>query len=63
MSNYFDNQGRWSWTVTDDSISVITDHGNHTHTVDLNNVTLGDMIDNCNQTMGDAHRDANHDHK
>ena len=63
MSNYFDNQSSWSWNVTGDSISVTTDHGSHTHTLDLNNVTFGDMCDNCGQTMGDAHRDASHDYK
>lgn len=63
MSNYFDNQTSWNWTVTNDSISVTTDHGNHTHTLDLNNATFGDMLDYGDQTMGDAHRAASHDYK
>ena len=63
MSNYFDNQSNWSWTVTNNSISVTTDHGDHTHTLDLNNATFGDMLDNGDKTMGDAHRAASHDKK
>ena len=63
MSNYFDNQSRWSWTVTDNSISVTTDHGDHTHTLDLNKVTFGDMLERSGQVMGDAHRAAGHDYK
>lgn len=63
MGNYFDNQDNWSWTVTDNSISVTTDHGDHTHTLDLNNATFGDMLDHSGQTMGDAHRAADHDYK
>lgn len=63
MSNYFDNQNRWSWTVTNDSISVKTDHGSHTHNVDLSNATFGQMCDNTGKTMGDAHRNASHDKK
>lgn len=63
MSNYFDNQSRWSWTVTDKNISVTTDHGDHTHTLNLNDVTFGDMLERGDQVMGDAHRAAEHDYK
>ncbi len=63
MSNYFDNQSNWNWNVTDNSISVETDHGKHTHSLDLNNATLGDMYDNLGETMGDAHRASEHDYK
>ena len=63
MSNYFDNQSNWSWNISDKDISVTTDHGDHTHTIDLSKVTFGDMLDRCGQTMGDAHRDAPHDKK
>jgi len=63
MSNYFDNQNRWSWTVTKDSVSITTDHGDHCHTLDLSHVTLGDLMDQCGQTMGDAHRAVDHDYK
>lgn len=63
MSNYFDNQSRWSWTVSDSSVKVETDHGSHTHSVDISGATLGDMYDNCGRTMGDAHRSADHDEK
>lgn len=63
MSNYFDNQSNWSWNITDKDISVTTDHGDHSHTLDLNHVTFGDMLDHGDKTMGDAHRAADHDKK
>lgn len=63
MSNYFDNQTSWNWNITNDSITVTTDHGDHTHTLDLNNATFGDMLDHGDKTMGDAHRAASHDYK
>lgn len=63
MSNYFDNQSRWSWTCDGKSVRVETDHGNHTHSVDITNVTIGDMYEKLGKTMGDAHRAASHDKK
>lgn len=63
MSNYFDNQDKWSWQVNDDGVKVFTDHGDHTHTVDVSNVPIGEMVDNTGKTMGDAHRAASHDFK
>ena len=36
MSNYFDNQQKWSFNVTPgESVFVTTDHGDHTHTLDI----------------------------
>lgn len=63
MTNYFDNQNIWSWNITDKEIKVETDHGTHTHTVDLKNATIGDMYDNLGETIGNAHRAASHDDK
>lgn len=63
MSHYFDNQKSWEWHVTDDKAVVITDHGNHTHTLDLTNVSVGDLSENTGKTLGDAHRAATHDFK
>ena len=63
MSNYFDNQDKWSWQVNDDGVKVFTDHGDHTHTVDVSKVPIGEMADNTGKTMGDAHRAASHDFK
>lgn len=63
MANYFDNQTNWSWNVTADKAEVITDHGTHTHTLDLTEVSVGDLADNTGQVMGDAHRAASHDFK
>ena len=63
MSNYFDNQTKWAWTVSDGQVEVMTDHGTHTHTLDLNKTTIGDMAKNTGQVMGDAHRAASHDVK
>lgn len=63
MANYFDNQKSWSWNVTGDKAEVITDHGTHTHTLDLTEVSVGELADNTGQVMGDAHRAASHDFK
>lgn len=63
MSNYFDNQKSWSWTCDGKSVKVTTDHGDHIHNVDISRVSIGDMYDKCGQSMGDAHRDAEHEHK
>lgn len=63
MSNYFDNQRKWAWTVSDGQVEVTTDHGTHTHTLDLNKTTIGDIAKNTGQVMGDAHRAASHDFK
>lgn len=63
MSNYFDNQDRWSWSNDGKSVKVTTDHGDHTHTLDLTKVTIGELSENTGKTMGDAHRGAPHDKK
>lgn len=63
MSNYFDNQSNWSWNVNDGKAEVVTDHGTHTHTLDVTDVPIGDMADNTGKVMGDAHREASHDFK
>lgn len=63
MGNYFDNQSNWEWHNSNGSIQVYTDHGTHTHTLDLTNIPIGAMIDNPGQTIGDAHRAASHDFK
>ena len=46
MSNYFDNQKKWAWTVTNEKATITTDHGTHTHTLDLTNVPIGELADN-----------------
>ena len=63
MSNYLDNQGSWSWNVTKDSATITTDHGSHTHTLNLSNISIGDIVSNPGKTLGDAHREATHDYK
>ena len=63
MSNYFDNQDKWSWHISDHEVLVTTDHGDHTHTLDVTDVPVGDMADHTGQVMGDAHRAASHDYK
>lgn len=63
MANYFDNQSKWSWQVSDNKVLVTTDHGSHTHTMDVTNVPIGEMADHTGQVMGDAHRAATHDFK
>lgn len=63
MSNYFDNQTNWSWNNNDGKVTVLTDHGSHTHTLDITTVPIGEMVDNPGQVMGDAHRASSHDMK
>ena len=63
MSNYFDNQKRWSWTCDGKSVKVETDHGDHSHRVDVTNVPIGSLYDTPGRTMGDAHRATTHDKK
>ena len=63
MSNYFDNQKNWSWIVDDEGAKVFTDHGTHTHTVDVTNIPIGEMANNTGKAMGDTHRITPHDYK
>lgn len=63
MANYFDNQDKWSWQISDKEVLVTTDHGDHTHTMEVTNVPIGEMVENTGQVMGDAHRAASHDFK
>lgn len=65
MTNYFDNQDKWSWHVSqeDKTASITTDHGTHTHTLEVGNISIGEIVENTGQVMGDAHRAASHDFK
>ncbi|MFI3212739.1 MAG: hypothetical protein R3Y24_05300 [Eubacteriales bacterium] len=63
MSNYFDNQDKWSWQISNQEAFVTTDHGSHTHTIEVTDVPIGDMSNHTGQVMGDAHRAASHDFK
>ena len=63
MSNYFDNQEKYSWNVSTDGALVITDHGDHTHTLDITDISIGELVNNTGQVMGEAHRAASHDYK
>ena len=44
MSNYFDNQEKYSWNVSTDGALVITDHGDHTHTLDITDISIGELV-------------------
>lgn len=63
MSNYFDNQAKWSWQVSEKTVLVTTDHGSHTHTMDVTNVPMDEMVEHSGKVMGDAHRSVPHDFK
>ena len=63
MSQYFDNQKSWEWHVTEEKAEVVTDHGTHTHTLDLSKVSVGEISENTGKVLGDAHRAAPHDFK
>ena len=56
MSNYFDNQTKWSWQNDGEKVIVTTEHSYpkvHTHTMDITNVPIGEMIDNSGKVMGE----------
>ena len=65
MSNYFDNQRSWSWNVSEGKATITTDHGTHTHTLDVSNISVGTLSDpsTMGKAMGDAHRSTTHDKK
>jgi len=66
MSNYFDNQSTWNWNIDKDHVTVTTEHTHpkpHSHTLDITNVPIGEMVDNPGKVMGQAHRAASHDYK
>lgn len=63
MSNYFDNQSQWSWRISEEGVFVTTDHGNHTHTLEVTNISIGEMANQTGEVMGKAHRAAPHDYK
>ena len=44
MSNYFDNQDKWFWNISEKEVLVTTDHGDHAHTLDIMNVPIGEII-------------------
>ena len=63
MSNYFDNQTSWEWHVSDNSAEVFTDHGNHTHTLNLSGISISQLANDTGRIMGNAHRASTHDFK
>lgn len=66
MSNYFDNQNKWSWEIDGEKVIVTTEHAQpkpHSHTMDVTNVSIGEMADNPGKVMGEAHRSVTHDYK
>lgn len=63
MSHYLDNQTSWEWHVDSKKAVVVTDQGTHTHTLDLTDVSVGELSDNPGKVLGDAHRAAPHDFK
>lgn len=65
MSKYFDNKSneKNEWKVTDTEAVIVVDHGSHTHSLDLTNATAGQMLNDSNRVLGDAHRAASHEKK
>lgn len=65
MSDYLDNQEKWSWTVDPKigKVAITTDHGDHIHNLNLKDVTIGEISDNPGKVLGDAHRAAPHEYK
>ena len=63
MTDYFDNNKKWEWKVTDDEAIIEVDHGDHTHQLDLSQIPAEDLNNNPNQYLGDAHRASEHYYK
>lgn len=63
MNNYFDNQTSWEWHVSDNNTEVFTDHGNHTHTLNLSGISISQLASDTGRIMGNAHRASTHDFK
>ena len=65
MSNYFDNQPNWAWSIHDGKAFITTDHGSHSHTLDVSKASIGELADpkSSGKVLGDAHRAATHDKK
>lgn len=63
MSNYFDNQKNWNWDIDKNHVVVTTDHGSHTHSLEVTRIPIGDMVANTGQVMGNIHRSVPHDFK
>ena len=65
MSNYFSNKNNQNaeFSVTKDKVTLTVDHGNHTHSLDLTNITAEELLNNPGEALGNAHRNAAHDKK
>lgn len=62
MGDYLDNNSNddWEWKVGDGKAIIEVDHGDHTHKLDLTDVTIDEISENTNQTLGDCHRKSDH---
>lgn len=60
---FFDNQSKWAWDIDKDHVVVTTDHGSHTHSLNVTKIPIGDMVTKTGKIMGDLHRSVPHDFK
>ena len=63
MSDYFENNKKSEWIVTNDTAKIVVDHGDHQHTLDVSQVDIHELAANPGQVLGDAHRASDHEKK
>ena len=63
MSKYFDNKNNWDYKFDrsdDTKVVIVVNHGDHEHRLDISTATAGDLLNNSNQVLGDAHCKSDH---
>lgn len=62
MSNYFDNKNNQNYKFdrSGGKVTIVVDHGDHEHRLDISKVKSEDMLNKSNQVLGDAHRMSDH---
>lgn len=67
-SNYLDNDSNdnWEWHNDGEKVEIVTIHEKpkpHMHKADITQVSIGEMIDNPDPIIGEAHRNSPHYYK
>lgn len=67
-SNYLDNDSnsKWEWQNDGEKVIIVTRHDHpkeHEHRADVTEVPIGEMIDNPDPIIGQAHRNSPHYYK
>lgn len=67
-SNYLDNDSnsKWEWHIDNEKVEIVTRHDHpkeHEHHADVTKVPIGEMVDNPDPIIGQAHRNSAHYYK